>query len=79
MTEGNDPESQVNGIENRFSDTQSQIIHQCPHDRTAEAVRQAGPYPGLWEKRHGDPKKALYNKVYRKTNFGLSDLLKLFK
>lgn len=26
-----------------------------------------------------DPKKAAYNKVYKKTTFGLSDLFKLFK
>lgn len=26
-----------------------------------------------------NPKKAAYNKVYRKTTFGLSDILKLFK
>lgn len=26
-----------------------------------------------------NPKKAIYNKVYKKTTFGLKDLLKLFK
>lgn len=26
-----------------------------------------------------DPKKAVYNKVYKKTTFGLNDLIKLFK
>lgn len=26
-----------------------------------------------------NPKKALYNKIYKKTTFGLSDLFKLFK
>lgn len=26
-----------------------------------------------------DPKKAVYNKVYKKTTFGLGDILKLFK
>ncbi|MGF1392535.1 hypothetical protein ACQSD2_06645 [Streptococcus infantarius] len=26
-----------------------------------------------------NPKKAAYNKVYHKTTFGLSDILKLFK
>ncbi|HCX64559.1 MAG TPA: hypothetical protein DHN33_05055 [Eubacteriaceae bacterium] len=26
-----------------------------------------------------NPKKAVYNKVYKKTSFGLLDLLKLFK
>ncbi|KAF0092573.1 MAG: hypothetical protein FD141_757 [Fusobacteria bacterium] len=25
------------------------------------------------------PKKAVYNKIYKKTSFGLSDLFKLFK
>lgn len=37
--------------------------------------------PGYGKKGMGilHPKKALYNKVYRKTTFGLSDLLKLFK
>lgn len=37
--------------------------------------------PGYGKKGMGilHPKKAFYNKVYRKTTFGLSDLLKLFK
>lgn len=26
-----------------------------------------------------DPQKAIYNKVYKKTSFGLMDILKLFK
>lgn len=26
-----------------------------------------------------DPKRAIYNKVYKKTTFGLKDILKLFK
>ena len=26
-----------------------------------------------------DPKKAIYNKVYKKTTFGLRDIFKLFK
>lgn len=26
-----------------------------------------------------DPKKAVYNKVYKKTTFGLNDILKFFK
>lgn len=26
-----------------------------------------------------NPKKAVYNKVYRKTSFGLMDILKIFK
>lgn len=38
--------------------------------------------PGYGKKGTGwlkNPKKASYNKVYHKTTFGLSDILKLFK
>ena len=37
--------------------------------------------PGYGKKGMGilHPKRALYNKVYRKTTFGLGDLFKLFK
>jgi hypothetical protein len=37
--------------------------------------------PGYGKKGMGilHPKKALYNKVYHKTTFGLSDLFKIFK
>jgi hypothetical protein len=37
--------------------------------------------PGYGKKGMGilHPKKAIYNKVYRKTTFGLGDLFKLFK
>ncbi|MCY7155340.1 hypothetical protein MK543_05035 [Streptococcus gallolyticus subsp. gallolyticus] len=38
--------------------------------------------PGYGKKGTGwlkNPKKAAYNKVYHKTTFGLSDILKLFK
>lgn len=38
--------------------------------------------PGYGKKGSGwikNPKKAAYNKVYHKTTFGLSDILKLFK
>ena len=38
--------------------------------------------PGYDKKGTGwlkNPKKAAYNKVYHKTTFGLSDILKLFK
>jgi hypothetical protein len=37
--------------------------------------------PGYGKKGMGilHPKKAMYNKVYHKTTFGLSDILKIFK
>lgn len=38
--------------------------------------------PGYGKKGSGwikNPKKAAYNKVYHRTTFGLSDILKLFK
>ncbi|WP_033152536.1 hypothetical protein [Streptococcus equinus] len=47
---------------------------------TAKWKRQA--VPGYGKKGSGwikNPKKTAYNKVYHKTTFGLSDILKLFK
>ena len=38
--------------------------------------------PGYGKKGMGwikNPKKAMYNKIYRKTSFGISDLFKWFK
>lgn len=51
---------------------------------TAKWKRQAKKaiIPGYGKKGSGwikNPKKAAYNKVYHKTTFGLSDILKLFK
>lgn len=48
--------------------------------RATRAVKKA-LIPGYGKKGRGilHPKKALYNKVYKKTSFGLSDLFKLFK
>lgn len=48
--------------------------------RATRAVKKA-LIPGYGKKGMGilHPKKAIYNKVYRKTTFGLGDLFKLFK
>ena len=51
---------------------------------TAKWKRQAKKaiIPGYGKKGSGwikNPKKSAYNKVYHKTTFGLSDILKLFK
>ena len=48
--------------------------------RETRAVKKA-LIPGYGKKGMGifHPKRALYNKVYRKTTFGLGDLFKLFK
>lgn len=48
--------------------------------RATRAVKKA-LLPGYGKKGMGilHPKKAIYNKVYRKTTFGLVDLFKLFK
>lgn len=48
--------------------------------RATRAVKKA-LIPGYGKKGMGilHPKRALYNKVYRKTTFGLGDLFKLFK
>lgn len=48
--------------------------------RATRAVKRA-LIPGYGKKGMGllHPKKALYNKVYRKTTFGLGDILKHFK
>ena len=45
--------------------------------QTKKAIIQKKKKKGTgWLK---NPKKAAYNKVYHKTTFGLSDILKLFK
>lgn len=48
--------------------------------RATRAVKKA-LIPGYGKKGMGilHPKKAIYNKVYRETTFGLGDLFKLFK
>lgn len=49
--------------------------------RAKRAVKKA-LIPGYGKKGMGwirDPKKALYNKTYKKTTFGLGDIFKLFK
>ena len=49
--------------------------------RAKRALKKA-LIPGYGKKGAGwikNPKKAAYNKVYHKTTFGLSDILKLFK
>jgi hypothetical protein len=48
--------------------------------RATRAVKKA-LIPGYGKKEMGilHPKKAIYNKVYRKTTFGSGDLFKLFK
>lgn len=48
--------------------------------RATRAVKRA-LIPGYGKKGMGllHPKKALYNKVYRKTTFGLGDILKSLK
>lgn len=48
--------------------------------RATRAVKRA-LIPGYGKKGMGllHPKKALYNKVYRKTTFGLGDILKRLK
>lgn len=47
-----------------------------------EKANKKAVIPGYGKKGTGwlkNPKKAAYNKVYHKTTFGLSDILKLFK
>lgn len=49
--------------------------------RAKRAVKKA-IIPGYGKKGSGwikNPQKAAYNKVYRKTTFGLSDIFKFFK
>ncbi len=48
--------------------------------RAKRAIKKA-VIPGYGRKGMGilHPKKAIYNKVYHKTTFGLGDILKMFK
>lgn len=49
--------------------------------RAKRAIKKA-LIPGYGKKGMGwikNPKKAMYNKIYRKTSFGISDLFKWFK
>lgn len=48
--------------------------------RAKRAIKKA-VIPGYGRKGMGNlhPKKAIYNKVYHKTTFGLGDILKMFK
>lgn len=65
----------------RNEEAKYQEVDKCQDKGPGYPCGEEGAHPWIRKKGMGllHPKKALYNKVYRKTTFGLGDILKHLK